>query len=157
MAINTYLSTIESNKQNKWTSRRETDSYAENILTFVRWEGVGGIGEKVKELRCTNWLLQNPHRDVKYCIGNTINNTVMTMCVVRWILGLLGWSLSKLCLISCVVHLKHNIVYTYQLHLKNKKLYNKNILQKINIKPCWNIRLPLSIHVDNVNDMDLLM
>ena len=35
------------------------------------------------------------HGDVKYSIGNTVNNTVMTLYGVRWVLDLLGWSLCK--------------------------------------------------------------
>ena len=46
MAINTYLSIIESKKENKWANRTETDSDKENILTVARWEGVGGMDEK---------------------------------------------------------------------------------------------------------------
>ena len=45
---------------------------------------------KVKELRTTNWLLQNTHGDVKNSIGNIVNNTVITMYGVRWVRDLLG-------------------------------------------------------------------
>ena len=38
MAMNTYLSTIESKPQNKQTSRTETGSQIQNILTADRWE-----------------------------------------------------------------------------------------------------------------------
>ena len=30
---------------------------------------------------------KNSHTDVKYSIGNTVNNTVISMCGVRWVLG----------------------------------------------------------------------
>ena len=42
MAINTYLSTIGSKKQNKQTSRTETESYRE---CFDSWHMGGGLGE----------------------------------------------------------------------------------------------------------------
>ena len=35
--------------------------------------------KKVKGLRSTNWQLQNSHGDVKYSIGNIVNNVVITM------------------------------------------------------------------------------
>ena len=34
--------------------------------------GPEGWEKKVKELRRTNWLLQNSHRDVKYSTGNIV-------------------------------------------------------------------------------------
>ena len=46
------------NKQNR---NRLIDT--ENILTVARWEG--GLVKKVKELRSTNWLLQNSNGDVE--------------------------------------------------------------------------------------------
>ena len=49
-------------------------------------EGLGERVKKVKELRSTNWQLQNSHRDVKYSIGNMVNNIVITMCGARWVL-----------------------------------------------------------------------
>ena len=83
MALNTYLTTIKSKKQNKQENRnRFTDT--ENILTVARWErGVGDWVETGKGLRSTNWLLQSSHGDVKYSIGNIINNILVTMYSVR--------------------------------------------------------------------------
>ena len=46
IAINTYLSTIESKKK-KSTTRTETDSDTENILTVARW----GMGEKSEVIK----------------------------------------------------------------------------------------------------------
>ena len=56
-----------------------------------------GWVKKVKELRSTNWLLQNSHGDVKYSIGNIVNTIQIIMCGVTWVWDLSGWSLSKLC------------------------------------------------------------
>ena len=62
----------------------------------ARGEGRWGIlGEKVKGLRSTNWLLQNSHGDVRYSIGNTANDIVVTMCGGRWALGVSGGPLCK--------------------------------------------------------------
>ena len=44
--------------------------------------------KKVKGLRNTSKLLQKSHRDVKYNIGNIVNNFPLTMHDVRWVLGL---------------------------------------------------------------------
>ena len=33
----------------------------------------------MKGLRSTNWLLQNSHGNVKYSIGDTVNNIVITV------------------------------------------------------------------------------
>lgn len=48
------------------------------------------MGKKMKDLRSTNWLLQNHHSDVKYGTGNVVNNSVITVNGVRWELELLG-------------------------------------------------------------------
>lgn len=45
------------------------------------------MGEKVKRLRSTN---KNCHGDVKYSIGNTVNNIVISMYGVRRVLDPLG-------------------------------------------------------------------
>ena len=52
--------------------------------------GVGGLVEKVKGLRSTNWQLQNSHEDVKYSIGDRVNSIVITMYGVKWVLVLWG-------------------------------------------------------------------
>ena len=49
----------------------------------------------MKGLRSTDWQLQNGHGDVKYSIGNLVNNIIMTMYCARWIQELLGGALSK--------------------------------------------------------------
>ena len=46
MAINTYLSTIESKKQTKQTSATETEARTWNVLMVTR--GRGSLGEWVK-------------------------------------------------------------------------------------------------------------
>ena len=42
-------------------------------------EGLGGWVKKLKELRSTNCLLRNNHWEVKYSIGNVVNNSLITM------------------------------------------------------------------------------
>ena len=49
---------------------------------MTRWEGFGGMsekGERDQEVQIISY--KNGHRDVKYSIGNIINNTVK-LCVV---------------------------------------------------------------------------
>ena len=59
---------------------------AENILTVARWELSGWDGcEKGKGIKSTNWLLRNSPGDVKYSMGNVVNNIVITMYGVRWV------------------------------------------------------------------------
>ena len=59
MAIDEYLSTIESYKQNKQT-RTKTDY----ILTVPDGQWAVGLVKKVKGLRSTSWLLHHGHEDV---------------------------------------------------------------------------------------------
>ena len=49
MAINTYLSIIESKKQNKWTSRKEMYSLTQR--TFWRLPDGRGVEEMAKKLK----------------------------------------------------------------------------------------------------------
>ena len=48
--MNTYLSTVEYKKQNKWTNRTETVMDTENILIVARQEACWGMGERGKEI-----------------------------------------------------------------------------------------------------------
>ena len=52
MAINTYLSTVES-KKNKWTNRTNTDSYIQTPFSWLPYGRGGGVVKKVKGLRST--------------------------------------------------------------------------------------------------------
>ena len=73
MAINTYLSTIESRKPTKQTRTTDRIMDMENILMVTRWDGAfEGMGEDVRGLRSINWYSQNSHGDVKYHIGNGV-------------------------------------------------------------------------------------
>ena len=72
MAINTYLSKIESKKQTNNQSRNRFRC-TEKSLTLPAVSGVGGWLKKVKGLS-TNWQLQNSHVEVKYSLGNIVNN-----------------------------------------------------------------------------------
>ena len=49
----------------------------------------------MKELRSTDWWLQHSPEDVKYSIGSTVNNIVITMYGVRWALENSGGTLYK--------------------------------------------------------------
>ena len=63
--------------------------------------------KKVKGLRRKNCQLQNSHRDVKYSIGNRVNNIVTTTYGARWVLDL-----SKGTLFCVIKMFKH-----YSIHL----------------------------------------
>ena len=67
------------NKMNKENRHGLIDT--ENKLIIARWGEVGRLGGKVKELRSTDWQLQNSHGNIKYNIGNMSNNIVITIQV----------------------------------------------------------------------------
>ena len=52
--------------------------------------GFGGWVKNVNGLRSTNWLLQNSHGNVKYSIGNIVNNIIINIYGVRWVQVLSG-------------------------------------------------------------------
>ena len=39
----------------------------------------------MKGLKSTNWQLQSSHGDVKYSVGNVVNNVLITMYGARWV------------------------------------------------------------------------
>ena len=78
MAINTYLSTSESEKQTKQT-RTDRTMGVESVLMVARWEGCGGTGEEVRGVRSTNRWSQNSHGDVKYSTGNAVAKELIRM------------------------------------------------------------------------------
>ena len=51
---------------------------------------MGDWVKMVKGLRSTDWWLQNSHRDVKYSIGSTVNNIVITAYGAKWVLEVVG-------------------------------------------------------------------
>ena len=51
--------------------------------------------KEVKGLRMRDWQLHNSHGDVKYSIGNAVNNTVTTMYGATWVLEILRGSVGK--------------------------------------------------------------
>ena len=59
MALNTYLSIIESKKQTKQTRRTETEPWIRRAYWWLPdGRGSGGMGEEVRGLRRTNKQLQ---------------------------------------------------------------------------------------------------
>ena len=64
----------------------ETDSYIQR--TFWSLPDGRGLEEwvkKVKELKTTNWWVQNSHEYVKYSVGNIANTILITVYGVRWV------------------------------------------------------------------------
>ena len=59
--------------------------------------------KEAKGLRSTNWQLQSIHRDVKYGIGDIVNNIVTTVRGARQIPEISGGTLCKVhdCLAQC--------------------------------------------------------
>ena len=80
MAINTYLSTTESDKSkiNKQAEQKRTHRYGEHINGCQMGGGFGEWAKMVKGLTSTNWFLQNTDGDVKYSIDNVVNSLITT-------------------------------------------------------------------------------
>ena len=90
MAINTYLSTIESEKLSKQEEQRQNHG---NQIHFDGYQTGGGcreMGEEVMGLRSTNRQLQNSQGDVKYSTGNGVAKEPihMTHEYDQWLWGL---------------------------------------------------------------------
>ena len=81
---------ILKNKVNEETKQKQTHRYTEQTDGCQMGAGLGDWVKKVTGLRSTNWQLQNSHGDMKFSIGNILNNIVISMYSVRWVLDLLG-------------------------------------------------------------------
>ena len=83
---------MESKKHNKQT--KNSKRLIQNRLIIAREEeGLWGRMRKVKGLRSTNWYLENSYGDIKYSIGNIVNNILITINVSRWVLAISGGQL----------------------------------------------------------------
>ena len=71
--------------------------YRHRDQTDARGKGCGDWVKKLRCLRSTNWKLQNSHEDVKYSIGNIVNNIVITVYDAEWVLEIVGGSFCKVC------------------------------------------------------------
>ena len=79
MATNTciYQQLNPKSKINEQADPKHNCRYRE-CFNGCQMEGeLGQCAKKVKGLRSTNWLLQNSHWDVKYGIGNIVNNNLI--------------------------------------------------------------------------------
>ena len=83
MAINTYISIIESKKQNNQAEQKQNHKYRERFDGCQIGGGPGEWMKKVKGLRSINWLLRNSHGDVKYCIWNIVARECIDMCMTH--------------------------------------------------------------------------
>ena len=54
----------------------------------ARWEGTGGTGVKGGRIRKYKLAFIKSPRDVKYSIGNVVNNIAVTVYGLRWVLDL---------------------------------------------------------------------
>ena len=72
---------MELREQYKQSRKRLIDADNRCLQKEGMW---GDWVKKAKGLSSTNWYLQNSHGNVKYNIGNIVNNIVMTMYAARW-------------------------------------------------------------------------
>ena len=88
---------VESKEPSKQTTLKQTHRHRKHTdgPQGGRWLGDWVI--RGKELRTTNWKLQNSHRKVKYSTGNIGNNTVITMYDATWVLEISGRTFYKIC------------------------------------------------------------
>ena len=82
IALNTYLSTIDSKKQSKQAEQNRNLGYRE-CFDGCQVGGGRGMGEKEVGLQSTHLLLWNSHGDIKYNIVDMVSNILLTMCSVR--------------------------------------------------------------------------
>ena len=75
------------NKQNRKTGR-----YREQIDGCQKRGGLGHWVKMVKVLASTDRYLQNSQGDIRYNIGNTVKNIVLTVYGARWGLDISGGS-----------------------------------------------------------------
>ena len=80
---------------NKQTKQKQTHTRREQTDGCQKEGGLGGRVRKVKGLGSTHWSLRNSHGDVKYSIGNTVSNIIITVWCASWALELSGETLCK--------------------------------------------------------------
>ena len=73
-------------------NKTETNSQiTEKKLMVPRWEGCWGLGEKGEGMKKYKFAsYKSSHEDVKYNMGNIVNNIVITVYGIRWVLNLSG-------------------------------------------------------------------
>ena len=70
-------------KVSKESEQNQAHRYRELFDGYWRGGGLEGWVGNVKGLRSTDWLLWNRHGDIKYLIGNIVNNSLITMYGAR--------------------------------------------------------------------------
>ena len=58
------------NKQSKQAEQEQNHGFGDHLKGYELGGRTGRMGEKVQELRSTNWQVQNRQGDVKNSIGN---------------------------------------------------------------------------------------
>ena len=84
-------------KINEQAEQKQDHRYRENFDGCQVGQGLGEMGEKCEGIKKYKLVFTNSYGDVKYSKGNIVNDSLITMHGVRWVPGLLGWSLIKLC------------------------------------------------------------
>ena len=84
------------NKINKQVRHKQTNRDSKQTDGCQIRRGLKGWVKKVvKVLRLTDWQLKKYSKDVKYNLGNIVNNIVIIIHSIRWVQDLTG-SLCKL-------------------------------------------------------------
>ena len=79
MAINTHLSTIKCEKQNKQAEQKQ------NISIIAKWERACRICGRSEGIKYKPVVTESSHGNTKQSRGNTVNNILITMYGVRWV------------------------------------------------------------------------
>ena len=93
------LSAPSTHREGAWGLREQSKPRAGALLAFCVNQGISAsfslLYFLIGRLRTTRfWSIKGPQQN---SIRNMVNNTVITLCVVRWLLDLLWWSVHNMC------------------------------------------------------------
>lgn len=88
---------MEPKKQTKTNEQSENQLIDRENKQGCQTGGSGSWVKREKGLRSTDWQSQNSHVDVKYSLGNRVDDVVITASGARWVPCLLRGILHKVC------------------------------------------------------------
>ena len=92
------LSAPSTHREGAWGLREQSKPCVGALLAFCVNQGISTSFPPLlsyRQLRTTRfWSIKGPQQN---SIRNMVNNTVITLCVVRWLLDLLWWSVHNMC------------------------------------------------------------